>query len=103
MENRILREKLVEIYGIEITFFDSLVESGLVKCITEEQNVYLAYEDLESFERFANWHYDLEVNMPGLEIISHLLKKIEHLQDERRTLMNRMFSATENWEDFDEF
>ena len=47
---------------------------------------YLLYEELPSFERFANWHYDLEVNLPGLEIIHHLLEKIENLQLENRKL-----------------
>lgn len=84
MQNRISREELVRIYNIEITFFDSLEDSGLVETEVEDDVKYLRYDDLSDFERFANWHYDLEVNLPGLEIIHHLLKKIDNLQRENR-------------------
>ncbi|MGZ5284144.1 MAG: chaperone modulator CbpM [Kaistella sp.] len=86
MTDRISREELVKIYDIEITFFDSLEESGLLKTQTENEVKYLLYDELEVFERFANWHYDLEVNLPGVEIIHHLLQKMERLKDENRRL-----------------
>ena len=86
MRQRISREELVTLYNIEINFFDELEESGLLKTETEDEVKYLYYEDLPAFERFVNWHYDLEVNLPGLEVISHLLEQIETLQAERRNL-----------------
>ncbi|HAI80762.1 MAG TPA: MerR family transcriptional regulator, partial [Chryseobacterium sp.] len=57
MSERISREELVKIYNIEITFFDSLEEAGLLKTVTENEVKYLLYDELELFERFANWHY----------------------------------------------
>ena len=89
MSQRISREELVTLYNIELTFFDELEESGLLKTETEDEVKYLYYEDLPAFERFVNWHYDLEVNLPGLEVISHLLHQIETLQAERRNLFYR--------------
>jgi len=86
MIERISREELVKIYNIELTFFDSLEESGLVKTETENDVKYLHYEELPAFERFTNWHYDLDVNLPGLEVINHLLSKLEELRRENRRL-----------------
>ena len=86
MSERISREELVKIYNIEITFFDSLEEAGLVKPVTENETKYLLYEELPAFEMFTNWHYDLEVNLPGLEVIQHLLDKMEKLQIENKKL-----------------
>lgn len=86
MQNRISREELVEIYKIELTFFDSLEESGLLETEYENDIKYLRYDDLSSFEKFANWHYDLEVNLPGLEIIHQLLHQVELLQSENKKL-----------------
>ena len=86
MSDRISREELVKIYNIEITFFDSLEESGLLKIEQDNEVKYLLYEELPAFERFANWHYDLEINLPGLEVIHHLLSKLEKLQAENRSL-----------------
>ncbi|KEY20249.1 chaperone modulator CbpM [Kaistella antarctica] len=82
MSDRISREELVRIYNIEVTFFDSLEEAGLLKIETENETKYLQYDELSTFEKFTNWHYDLEVNLAGLEVISHLLNKIERLREE---------------------
>lgn len=87
MSERISREELVKIYNIEITFFDSLEEAGLLKTVTENEVKYLLYDELELFERFANWHYDLDVNLPGMEVIHHLLQKMERLTEENRRLI----------------
>ena len=95
MSERISREELVKIYNVEITFFDSLEEAGLVSPVTENEIKYLLYDELPAFERFTNWYYDLEVNMPGLEIINHLLEKLERLQAENRTLHYHSIKWTE--------
>ena len=86
MSDRISREELVRVYNIEISFFDSLEESGLLQTQYENEVKYLLYEELPAFERFANWHYDLEINLPGLEVIHRLLSKMEELQVENRKL-----------------
>ena len=86
MSDRISREELVKIYDIEISFFDSLEESGLVKTLRDNEVKYLLYEELPAFEMFTNWHYDLEINLPGLEVIHGLLKKLEKLQTDNRRL-----------------
>lgn len=90
MSERISREELVKIYNIEITFFDELVDSGLLNIQTENEVRYLMYEDLPNFERFTNWHYDLDINLPGLEVIHEMLKKMEDLRQRNRELMNRL-------------
>ena len=83
MNERISREELVRIYNVEITFFDSLEEAGLLKSETENNIKYLMFDELSTFEKFTNWHYDLEVNLAGLEVIKHLLDQLEKLQQER--------------------
>jgi chaperone modulatory protein CbpM len=82
MIEKISREELVKIYNVEITFFDSLEEAGLLQTETENEVKYVLYEELTVFEKLTNLHYDLEVNLPGLEVIKHLLTKIEKLQQE---------------------
>jgi len=99
MSERISREELVKIYNIEITFFDELVDSGLLNIQMENEIRYLMYEDLPSFERFANWHYDLEINLPGLEVIHDMLKKMEDLKHRNRELMNKLSAISNKYED----
>lgn len=100
MNERISREELVKIYNVELHFFDELADSGLIRTETENEIHYLLYEELPAFERFANWHYDLDVNLPGLEIISQLLKKIEDLKQENRKNQHLKFLQESGlWED----
>lgn len=86
MNERISREELVRIYNVEITFFDSLEEAGLLKTETENNIKYLMFDELSTFEKFTNWHYDLEVNLAGLEVLKHLLDQLERLREENLTL-----------------
>jgi len=99
MSERISREELVKIYNIEITFFDELVSSGLLNIQMENEIRYLMYDDLPSFERFTNWHYDLEINLPGLEVIHEMLQKMEHLKQKNKELMNRLSALNNKFED----
>lgn len=99
MSERISREELVKIYNVEITFFDELVDYGLLRVETEENIRYLIYEDLQIFEKFANWHYDLEINLPGLEVIHHMLQKMDDLHQKNRDLMNKLSAISGKYED----
>ena len=99
MSERISREELVKIYNIEITFFDELVSSGLLNIQTENEIRYLMYEDLPNFERFANWYYDLEINLPGLEVIHEMLQKMNDLRQRNRELMNKLSAINNKYED----
>jgi len=57
------------------------------------------YEDLPTFERFTNWHYDLEINLPGLEVIHNMLQKMENLNQINRELMQKLSAISNKYED----
>lgn len=99
MDEKISREELVKIYNIEITFFDELVDYGLLRVQTENDIRYLMYEDLPVFEKFANWHYDLEINLPGLEVIQEMLQKMNDLKQKNRDLLNKLSAINARYED----
>ncbi|MDQ0593183.1 chaperone modulatory protein CbpM [Chryseobacterium ginsenosidimutans] len=99
MSERISREELVKIYNIEITFFDELVDSGLLNTQMENEIRYVMYEDLPAFERFTNLHYDLEINLPGLEVIHDMLKKMEDLKKKNRELLTKLSIMSDRYED----
>lgn len=99
MDERISREDLVKIYNIEITFFDELVECGLLRVQTENNIRYLMYDDLPAFEKFTNLHYDLEINMPGLEVIHDMLQKMETLRRKNRDLIHKLSEINVRYED----
>jgi len=66
---------------------------------TENEIRYLMYEDLPVFERFTNLHYDLEINLPGLEVIHDMLQKMEYLKQKNRELINKLSAISDKYED----
>ncbi|MDR2206881.1 MAG: chaperone modulator CbpM [Flavobacteriaceae bacterium] len=102
MANKISREELAQLYNIEIRFFDDLEEYGLLHTEIENNTKYLLYEELPLFEKFANWHYDLDINLQGLEVIHQMLQKMDFLLAENRKLMHRFSAFSESFEDYEE-
>ncbi|RQP10213.1 MAG: MerR family transcriptional regulator [Chryseobacterium sp.] len=87
MQERITRDEIIRIYNVELSFLDSLEESGLLHPEMENNIKYIVYEELPALERFVNWHYDLEVNLPGIEVIQNLLQQMDALRTENRRLL----------------
>lgn len=72
--------------NIDTEFILSLGEEGLIEIsvIDEEPSIHIA--QIEILERYARWHYDLSVNIAGIDIIQNLLDKM----DEMRKEINRL-------------
>lgn len=98
MNKRISIEEIIRLYKIDYSFLNQLIDSELLHPETENSIQYIIYEELPHLERFANWHYDLDVNLPGIEIIHQLLNQLEELKNENRRLLHNM-PKFENWED----
>jgi hypothetical protein len=77
-------------YSIETTFVLQLDEHGLIELDRSGQQVHIAYEQLPDLEKYMQLHYELNINMEGLEAIKHLLCRMQHLQQEVRRLENEL-------------
>ena len=71
---------------IEQTFIQELHRNGLIEIIILEDQEYLEEEQILIVEKFSTWHYELELNVQGIEVVQQLLEKIEDLQQEIRFL-----------------
>jgi hypothetical protein len=69
-------------YNIETSFIQKLDEHGLIELIRSNETVFIAFEQLSDLEKYRHMHYELEINMEGLETIKHLLDRVHHLQKE---------------------
>ena len=47
-------------------------------------------DEIHKLEKFVRLHYDLDINIEGIETINHLLEKIEEMQKEIVRLRNKM-------------
>lgn len=98
MSERISIKEVIQIYKIDDHFLNELIASELLHPETENSIQYIIYEELPHLERFTNWHYDLEINLPGIEIIHKLLKQMEDLKTENRRL-SKISGKLTTWED----
>ena len=89
-KNLILIEHFCTNHEIEFSFIDSLQEFGLIEVIIHEDNKYIPQGQLKEIEKMMRMHYDLDINMEGIDVISHLLKRIDHLQQELKLSQNRL-------------
>jgi hypothetical protein len=89
-------EKLISLrnissnYQIDISFIHNLNELGLIEVLRVEEDECIDEECLPEVEKLMRMHYDLEINMAGIEAIYHLLQRVNGLQRELISLRNRL-------------
>ena len=76
--------------GMETTFVHALHDRGLIQITVVQEQHFLEPEQLSRIEQLARLHYDLEINLEGLEAISHLLDRMDAAQQEARGLRERL-------------
>lgn len=80
--NKISIEQCCVYYNIETSFVQKLDEHGLIELIHSDETLYISFEQLSDLEKYMHLHYELEINIEGLETIKHLLDKVYQLQKE---------------------
>ena len=77
-------------HHIDITFIQSLHEYGLIEITLIEQSFFVHPDQLPQLEQFIRLHYDLDINLAGIDAIANLLQRIELMQHEITGLKNRL-------------
>ena len=83
-------EQFCTVNNIELSFVSSLHESGLIQFEKQEERVFLHRDQIRQLEKLVCFHYDLDINLEGIEAISHLLLQIDEMQHEITSLKNRL-------------
>jgi len=76
----ILVNRFCSICEVEPTFIDALNEHGLVELVVVNEERYISIDRLKDVERAVHFHYELDINLEGIGVISDLLKQIHQLQ-----------------------
>ena len=77
-------------YNIAFSFMDSLQDYGLIEIVTIEETKFIPIEKIGEVERIVRLHDELDINLPGIDAITHLLRQIAGMQEELITLRNRL-------------
>lgn len=77
-------------HEIEDTFITQLNNYDLIEIIVLEEEHYLQPEELPLIEKMIRLHYDLKINLEGIDAIANLLNKIEALQKNLTATQNKL-------------
>ena len=77
-------------HEVEYTFIDSLQNAGLVEVTIVDNNMFIPDHELPKLERMIRLHQELDINVPGIEAISHLLQRLDDLQKRAIMLKNQL-------------
>lgn len=90
INNLVLVEHFCSNSDVEFSFINSLSDSGLIEIIVLEDKKYISKEQLKDLERAIHFHYELNINIEGIEVIYNLLKQIDDLQQELIVTKNKL-------------
>jgi hypothetical protein len=77
-------------HNIEISFIGSLQQNGLIEITTIGQTGFIDAGQLPQVEKFIRFYYELDINLEGIETISHMLDRIAAMQEELTVVRNRL-------------
>lgn len=77
-------------HHLEISFISSLQETGLLEMTVLEETGYIPVSQLKQLEKIVRLYHDLDINLEGIDTITHLLRQITDMKDEITELRNRL-------------
>ncbi|CAN5438541.1 hypothetical protein BH10BAC2_BH10BAC2_39010 [soil metagenome] len=77
-------------HHIEQTFVYALQDSGLIEIIHAEQEVGIPVSQLRRLEKMIRLYTDMDINLEGIEAITYLLQRMQHMQQQITQLTNRL-------------
>lgn len=78
------------LHNIEYSFISSLHEFGLIEINSVDNTSFISSGQIRMIEKLIRLHYDLDINLEGVDAISHLLQQMRNMQYEINSLKNRL-------------
>ena len=93
-ENLVLVAQFCLHHHVELSFISSLHQFGLINILELEEEHYLSVDEIRAVEKMVRLHYELGINLEGIDAIANLLKQIATLQQELMMARNRLDALT---------
>lgn len=77
-------------YQVEITFLEQLSAHDLLEVQTVEETPCVATDRLSDLERYIRLHYELDINLEGIEVVSRLVDQLTETRRQLRLLETRL-------------
>lgn len=89
-ESYILIQHFCETTSVDPEFIEQLFEFELIHHIELDDSPALLKEELPILERMVRLHYDLDINLEGLQVIAHMREKMIRMQEELLALERKL-------------
>jgi hypothetical protein len=89
-DNLITIHEFCTSHNIESSFISSLQQYGLIEITTIQKTEFIDINQLRDLEKMVRFHYELDINLEGIETIIHLLERINAMDEEIITFRNRL-------------
>lgn len=89
-ENLIPAELCCKHYNVELSFIQSLNQYGFIHIASVESGEFIDIDELQTLEKFIRLHYELDINMQGIEAINFLLERVQNMQHEIEYLRSKL-------------
>lgn len=76
--------------NVEVSFIKSLQNSGLISVKSINDEGFIEANQLVEIEKYIHFYYELDINIEGIETISHLLQRISSVQEKLGILQNTL-------------
>ena len=83
-------QKICTYYNIPFSFIKALNEFELIEIVTIQETQCIYKTQIKDIEKMIQFHYELDINIEGIDAIYNLLKQIETLKDDVASLQNRL-------------
>lgn len=77
-------------HNIELSFIQSLHQSGLIAVIVEEEKVFVEENELPQLEKLVRLYHEMDINIEGIETITYLLQRMNDMQRQIAELNRRL-------------
>ncbi len=77
-------------YKVPTSFIKALCEYELIEIIETKNDTYLKENQLHKVEKIIRLHYDLEINLEGIDAIYNLLIQVDSLKNKITLLNNKL-------------
>lgn len=90
LENLVSLTQFCDHHNLDHSFINSLNEHDLIEVIIVKDNSFLHEETIPKLEKIIRLHFDLSINLEGIDVIIQLLERIENLEEELAIAKNTL-------------
>ena len=77
-------------HNIELSFIESLQQSGLITVVVQQEKLFVEEEELPQLEKMVRLYHEMDINIEGIETITYLLQRMNDMQRQIAELNQRL-------------